>query len=233
MSLSFSELFLKLGLREKESLRHKNVPEGEYLAILSVKYNIDPDNLFQALVSAKEQEKVLCDPLTIKCRGKSRGGRIFLIMDSTSVVAQIVLSEGFLSEKTNPINKFKDCERIRNFLAKKAACTIKLRTVSDLIVGMNSINLAGKILELDEPKSLHTRWGANCVVANALIGDNTGTIRLVLWGSQADSVSVGDKVQIVNARMRAFKGEKQLQVGRNGAVKIEREQSIATVGLRD
>jgi len=70
-------------------------------------------------------------------------------------------------------------------------------------------------------------------VANALIGDDTGTVKLVLWGGQADSVSVGDKVQIVNARMRVFKGEKQLQVGRNGAVKVEREQSIATVGLRD
>jgi len=209
------------------------VPEGEYLAVLSVKYNIDPDKLFQALVSAKEQEKVMCDPLIIKCRGKGRSGRIFLIMNSTIVVAQIVISECFLSEKTNPIIKFKDCERIRSYLAKKAACTFKLSTVSDLIVGMNRINLAGKVLELNEPRSLHTRWGANCVVANALIGDNTGTVKLVLWGGQADSVSVGDKVQIVNARMRAFKGEKQLQVGRNGAVKVEREQSLASVGLRD
>jgi len=52
-------------------------------------------------------------------------------------------------------------------------------------------------------------------------------------GNQADSVYVGDKVQIVNARMRAFRGEKQLQVGRNGAVKVEREQSITKVGWRD
>ncbi|HMK94543.1 MAG TPA: hypothetical protein VK536_03990 [Candidatus Limnocylindrales bacterium] len=214
-------------------MRHKNVPEGEYLAVLSVKYNIDPDKLFQALVSAKEKEKVMCDPLTIKCRGKNRGGRIFLIMDTTVVVAQIVISDGFLSEKTNPISKFKDCERVRSYWVKKADCTFKLSTVSDLIVGMNRINLAGKILELDEPKSLHTRWGANCVVANALIGDNTGTVKLVLWGGQAHSVSVGDKVQIVNGQMRAFKGEKQLQVGRNGAVKVEREQSIVTVSLRD
>jgi len=214
-------------------LRHKNVPEGEYLAVLSVKFNIDSGKLFQALVSAKEREKVMCDPLTIKCRGKNRGGRIFLIMNSAVVVAQIVISESFLSEKTNPISRFKDCERIRSYLAKKAACTFKLSTVSDLIVGMNRINLAGQVLELDEPKSLHSRWGANCVVANAVIGDDTGTVKLVLWGGQADFVSVGDKVQIVNARMRAFKGEKQLQVGRDGAVKVEREQSIAIVGLRD
>jgi len=100
----------------------------------------------------------MCDPLTIKCRGKSRGGRIFLIMNSAVVVAQIVISEVFLSEKTNPISKFKDSERIRSFLVKKAACAFKLSTVSDLIVGMNSINLAGEIIELDKPKSLHSRW---------------------------------------------------------------------------
>jgi replication factor A1 len=209
------------------------VPEGEYLAVLSVKYSIDPDKLFQVLASAKEQAKVMCDSLSIWCRGRSRGGRIFLIMCDSRVVAQIVISEGFLSEKTNPISKFKDCERVRNYLAKRAACTFKLSTVSDLIVGMNSINLTGKVLELDEPRSLHTRWGVNCVVGNALIGDDTGTVKLVLWGDQVDSVSVGDKVQIVNARMRAFKGEKQLQVGRNGAVKVEREQPITKVGLRD
>ena len=231
MSRSFSKLFLKSPM-EKESLRHKSVPEGEYLAVLSVKYNINPDKLFQALVSAREPEKVMCGSLTIMCRGKNRGGRIFLIMDGTTIAAQIVISESFLSEKTNPISKFKDCERIRNYLAKKAACTFKLRTISDLIVGMNRINLAGKILELDESKSLHTRWGLNCLVANAVIGDNTGTVKLVLWGGQADSVSVGDKVQIVNARLRAFKGEKQLQVGRNATVKVEREQSVAAAVLR-
>ncbi len=209
------------------------MPEGEYLAVLSVRYDVDPDKLFRALISAKEREKVMCDPLTIECRGKNRGGRIFLIMNCAVVVAQIVISEGFLSEKTNPISKFKDSHRIRSYLAKKAACTFKLSNVSDLVVGMNRINLAGQVLELDEPKSLHSRWGANCVVANALIGDDTGTVKLVLWGGQTDSVSVGDKVQIVNARMRAFQGEKQLQVGKNGAVKVEREQSIATIGSGD
>jgi len=232
MSRSFSELFLKLP-KGKESLRHKNVPEGEYLAVLSVKYSIDPAELFEVLASAKEQERVMCNSLSIWCRGRSRGGRIFLITCDSRVVAQILISEGFLSEKTNPISKFKDCERVRNYIAKKAACTFKLSTIRDLNVGMNSINLTGKVLELEEPRSLHNKWGVNCVVGNALIGDDTGTVKLVLWGGQADSVSVGDKVQIVNARMRAFRGEKQLQLGRNGMVKVEREPVIAKVGLRD
>jgi hypothetical protein len=202
-------------------LRHKNVPEGEYLAVLSTKYSIDPDRLFQVLTSTKEQQKVMCGSLSIECRGRSRGGRIFLIMDHSTVVAQFRISEGFLSERTNPITKFKDCDRIRSYLAKKTACTSKLSAISDLVVGMNNINLSAKVLELQKPKSIQTRFGTHWVVVNALIGDNTGTVKLSLWGEQIGSVSVGDSIQISNARMRAFGGEKQLQIGRNGALKVD------------
>jgi replication factor A1 len=197
------------------------VPEGEYLAVLSMKYSIDSDRLFRVLVSAKEQEKVMCDNLSIECRGRSRGGKIFLIMDDSTVVAQIIVSEGFLSERDNPISKFKDCERIRRYMAKKAACTFRLSAVNELIVGMNRVNLSAKVLELQEPKSVHTRFGNSMFVAYALIGDNSGTVKLSLWGEQIGSVSVGDSVQISNARIRAFRGEKQLQIGRNGSLKVD------------
>ncbi len=62
-------------------MRYKSVPRGEYLAFLSVKYSVDPDKLFQALVSTKEREKVLCGSLSIECRGRIRDEKIFLIMD--------------------------------------------------------------------------------------------------------------------------------------------------------
>lgn len=204
-----------------ETLRYKNVSEGEYLAVLSIKHSIDPDRLFQALTSIKEQQKVMCDSLSIECRGRSRGGRIFLIMDHSKVVAQVIISEGFLSEKNNPITKFKDCDRIRSYLAKKAACTFKHFAISDLVVGMNSINLSAKVLELHESKSIQTSFGNHRVFAYALIGDNTGTVKLSLWGEQIGSVSVGDSIQIINARMRAVRGEKQLQIGRNGVLKVD------------
>lgn len=198
------------------------MPEGEYLAVISMKYSIDPDRLFQVLASAKEQEKVMFDSLSIECRGRSRGGRIFLIRDDSTVVAQIAVSESFLSEKANPIRKFKDCERVRRYMAKKAACTVKHSAVSELTVGMNKVNLSVKVLELQEPKSVHTRFGNSMIIAYALIGDSSGTMKLSLWGEQIGSVSVGDIVQITNARIRAFKGEKQLQIGRNGSLKVDR-----------
>jgi len=202
------------------------VPEGEYLALLSVKHSVDPDRLFEALATTKEEQKIMCGGLSIECRGRSRDERIFLIMDGSKVVAQVRIRNVFLSEKTNPISKFKDCERIRKYLAKKTACVFKLSFISDLRDGMTGINLSAKVLEVHAPISYYSRFGNIGVMANALIGDKTGKVKLVLWGERVGSVSVGDTVQIMNARMRAFRGEKQLQIGKNGSLTVERENTI-------
>ena len=52
--------------------------------------------------------------------------------------------------------------------------------------------------------------------ANALIEDETGTIKLCLWNEQITSVAIGDTVFIENASMSRFKGESQLKIGRKG-----------------
>jgi replication factor A1 len=59
-------------------------------------------------------------------------------------------------------------------------------------------------------------------LADALIEDSSGTVKLTLWGSQIGSVSVGDTVQIVNARVLSFRGEKKVQIGRSGTLRAER-----------
>ena len=209
-----------------ETLRHRNVPEGEYLAVLSAKHSVDPDRLFQALVSTKEKQKSMCGSLSIECRGRIGGRRIFLMKDDSKVVAQVRIGEIFLSEKINPINKFKDSERIRRYVAKKSACVFRLSAISDLHVGMRRINLTARVVAVCEPHSIITRWGNPGVLADSLIEDSTGTVKLVLWGSQIGSVSVGDPVQIINARMSAFRGEKQLQIGRSGTLRAERKHSV-------
>ena len=203
------------------------MPEGEYLAFLCMKHSVDPDKFFQALISAVDQQGARCGSLSIQCRGRNRFGRIFLIMDSSRVVAQVKISEEFLSEKSNPIGKFKDCERIRRYLTKIDKSSFKLSDIVNLRVGMTGINLSAKVLEVGEPTSVYTRSGSQGVVVNAMIDDGTGRVQLSLWGDQTGSVSVGDTVQIINARMLAFRGVKQLRIGGKGTLKVERENSIS------
>ena len=203
------------------------MPLGEILAFLSVKYSVDPDKLFQALVSTKEREKVLCGSLSIECRGRIRDEKIFLMMDDPRVVAQFRVSESFLSERGNPLRKFMGCDRIRRYLARKADA-FQSGFIGGLRVGMKHVNLSAKVLEINKSVSVFTRFGNSAVVANALIGDKTGTIKLTLWDAQIGSVSVGDAVQIRDAQAFAFRGEKQLRIGRKGTLSVEQENAIAT-----
>jgi replication factor A1 len=86
---------------------------------------------------------------------------------------------------------------------------------------MRHVSLKAKILEVAEPKHVFTRYGNHASVAKASIGDETGTIKLCLWNGQIDSVSAGDTVQIENARVFAFKGERQMSLERTGALNVE------------
>jgi replication factor A1 len=210
---------------ERKGLRHKSLPLGEYLAFLSVKYSVDPGKFFQALVSLKEGEKVACGSLSIEFRGKIRTEKIFLMMCDAAVVGQFRVSESFLSEEGNPISRFMDCDRVRRYLAKKAYA-IQSGFIGGLSVGMSHITLCAKVLEIQKPASVFTRCGESAVVANALIGDKTGTIKLCLWDAQTRVVSKGDTVLIRNARAFAFRGEKQLRLGRNGTISVEQEKAI-------
>ena len=110
-------------------------------------------------------------------------------------------------------------------MAKKDAASFKLSEIGDLHVGMVGINLSAEVLEVNEPNIVITRFGNQGVVGNALIGDKTGRVHLCLWGKQVGSVFVGDTVQIINGRMKEFRGKKQLQIGRKGMLKAEREHS--------
>jgi len=208
-----------------KGLRYKSVQLGEYLAFLSVKHSVDPDKLFQALVLTKEREKILCGSLSIECRGRIRGEKIFLIMNESTVVGQFRVSESFLSERGNPLRKFMSCDRIRRYLARKADA-FQSSFIGGLRVGMKHVNLSAKVLEIAKSFSVFTRFGNSAVVANALIGDKTGTIKLTLWNAQIGSVSVGDAVQIRDAQAFAFRGEKQLRIGRKGTLSVEQENAI-------
>ena len=202
------------GKKEDGNLRQKK-SVGEYLAFLSVKYEVDPEDFLYSLRSAEEHKESRCDKLSIQCRGKTKNKFIFLIMRESEVIAQFPMDEEFLLNKSNQLGNSIDTDKIRRYLSKKNR-TATANSIKDLRIGMSHINLKAKILEVAAPKHVVTRYGNNASVAKALIADATGTIKLCLWNGQIDSVSVGDTIQIENARASTFRGERQLSVGKKG-----------------
>jgi replication factor A1 len=205
--------------RRKDPVRplKNKVSAGEYLAFLSTKHEVDPDELFYALISAGERQKARCGKLSIECRSTTQDKAIFLIMKDSRVVAQFPVPKAFLLERINPIKDFMKTDMIRRHLNKKNKGSHSF-PIRDLRTGMNHISLKAKVLEIPTPKRVVTRFGNYANITNALIADETGTIKLCLWNEQINSISTGDTIQIENARTSRFRGEKQLSIGKKGTL---------------
>ena len=88
---------------------------------------------------------------------------------------------------------------------------------------MKKINIVVEVLETSEPSKVHTQFRDNALVSNAEVGDETGKVLLCLWDQQVNAVSIGDYIEVKNAHVATFKGEKQLRLGKNGSiVKLEK-----------
>lgn len=199
-------------------MRNK-VSTGEYLAFLSAKYEVDSGKLFDALISAAENRKATCGNLSFECRGIQKDKVMLLITNGSKVVAQFPISKEFLLEKNDPIKNAGDSGMFRRRLAKKENESHSFQ-IGDLRIGMKKVNLKARVLEIPKPTLVFTRFGTCASVANALISDETGRIKLCLWNEQITSLSTGDTVQIENANISTFRGERQLRVGKKGILHI-------------
>ena len=192
----------------------------EYLAFLSVKHNIYLAELFQALVAAREQEKTVCQKLTILYRGNTKSQAIFLITKDGSVVAQFRVDEEFLTRKNICFESWMDTDKIRRQINRQNITPRNFTMVQDLRHGMKKVNLEAEVLETTTPSLVHTQYGNSATVTNAQIADQTGKVKLCLWNKQASSVTVGDTIQIKNASVSTYKGERQLHLGKTGTLSV-------------
>jgi hypothetical protein len=218
-------------------LRQKKSTLGEHLALLSVKYSIYPTEVFQALISARNNNKAVCGNLTVEYRGKVKGETIFLIKKDTNVVAQFRVDEEFLLRKDNPFESWMNTDKIRKKIAKQNTESV-FTSIHDLRAGMKRVNLKAEVLEIPKPAQVHTQFGNTVMVVNALVGDETGKIKLCLWEGQISSIAVADNIEIKNAQVCVFRGERQLRLGKNGVLNTRQslaegvKQQLATAAVR-
>ncbi len=99
--------------------------------------------------------------------------------------------------------------------------------IKDLKPGMDNIDLKVRVLEAFKPKIIQTRKGSR-IISEAIVGDETGKTKMTLWGKKAGTVEEGDALEIKNAFVTAFKGQAQLNVGKQGEiVKIEDSEVVS------
>jgi replication factor A1 len=83
--------------------------------------------------------------------------------------------------------------------------------------------------ELPKPAQVRTQFGNTVSVVNALVGDNSGKIKLCLWEAQIGQISIGDSIEIKNGQVCVFRGEKQLRLGKNGSIVVLQHAEVKQI----
>jgi replication factor A1 len=205
--------------------RNKIYP-SDYLAFLALKYEIDPDKLFTALITAAQKnKKQTIDGFTVELRNKTAGILSILIMQDTKVIAQFHLPEEFLKEQGNPIKTASKAAYMQErYLQRKLDQQQQQpMLIKDLKVGMKKVNLNATITDIDKPTYVITRFGNCATVANATITDPTGQIKLCLWNEQITTAKLGTNINIQNAHISQYKHEPQIRINKKGTITIQQQ----------
>ncbi|MBN2336543.1 single-stranded DNA-binding protein [Candidatus Bathyarchaeota archaeon] len=91
--------------------------------------------------------------------------------------------------------------------------------VRDLTTYSRRVNLIAKVMELGDIREVSSSSdGQLHRVAEALVGDETGTVLLTLWDENIDRFGVGDVVAVDNGYAGTFRGSLRLNVGKYGTI---------------
>ncbi|MDD3247558.1 MAG: OB-fold nucleic acid binding domain-containing protein [Methanosarcina sp.] len=106
---------------------------------------------------------------------------------------------------------------------KKVEYREKFTDITDIIPG-ESYSVQGKVSEIGELREFEKEDGTDSVVANLQLKDETGNIRLTLWGEQAyviEDLDIDSEIQIIDAYAKyGLNEEIELSVGNRSRVII-------------
>ncbi len=94
-------------------------------------------------------------------------------------------------------------------------------TVDALTMGQSDVNVRGIVLETESVRTFDRDDGTEGKVANFLLGDETGRVRVTMWDDRADraeELEPGTAVEVVDGYVREREGDLELHVGDRGAV---------------
>jgi replication factor A1 len=91
--------------------------------------------------------------------------------------------------------------------------------IENIIPGMSSIDLTGKVLRIFPPRTFEKKDGSQGKIASLILGDETGTIRVVFWGADVQKLEEGEIEEGGILRIRGgyskenLNGEAEVHIG--------------------
>jgi replication factor A1 len=100
-------------------------------------------------------------------------------------------------------------------------------TIEGLSLGLSDVNVQGRVLDTESVRTFDRDDGTEGKVANLVLGDETGRVRVTMWDGMAETVEdvdAGTSVEIVDGYTRERDGDLELHVGERGAVEALDEE---------
>jgi replication factor A1 len=82
------------------------------------------------------------------------------------------------------------------------------------------INTTGKVSSVSEVRTVNLKAGGTKLVADAILKDSSGEIKLTLWGDDTGLVKQGDTINIENGYTNEYKGEISIAAGQYGKMLV-------------
>ncbi|MBI4014746.1 MAG: DUF2240 family protein [Candidatus Aenigmarchaeota archaeon] len=98
--------------------------------------------------------------------------------------------------------------------------------ISSIVPGMKSVDIVGKVMRIFPVKEFSSEKGTG-KVANIVLGDNTGTVRMSLWNDELEALSemnVGDVIRVKGFSREGYDGNAELRIGRYGLMQKSTEK---------
>ncbi len=97
--------------------------------------------------------------------------------------------------------------------------------INELKAGASNVTVVAKVKEKSEPREVITKYGKRLSVADVVLEDSTGTIKMSLWGNDINTVGVGDTIEVSNGYVNEFRGTPQLSTGKFGKILVKEKGS--------
>ena len=196
-----------------------------YLILVSKKYGLETRKFLECFVEAWAHERSSYKDILIQCRLKTKDDGVFLVSQDQKVITQLRLTEATLKHLPEvdlgriPWKESTSAKAIR----KSIPVDMKIRDVNS---GVRWVNLKARVVKKPIARTVFSRYTNNPLgLSTSTISDGTGFIKFPLWNAQINMVSIGDTVQIENGRVKTFRGELQVSVGKTGRLTVIENQS--------
>lgn len=93
--------------------------------------------------------------------------------------------------------------------------------VKDLTPNATNVDIEGVIESVGEPRTVNLKTGGQAQVAEAVLKDETGSIKLSLWDAQIKMVKANSVVEVLKGYVTSYQGTPKLNVGKFGSFGVK------------